>query len=289
MLNNAAGSAAQRFACLDDDIRTCRCRCVLLDVGLNNGDTLRTWHTTAAAALLKDGFTNASAALTRCAADERACFIGIEPNPRFTERLRTQERALRASGVRAKIYTETALALTDGFATLYAQNTSKQKVWTPYTRWTEVESVGSSLEPSKQMTGWNEKGVFFTRKWTIAGEFTGKNTGKRAEGPPPEAADYSRVRVETLGAARFLRSLMRASGMRRDAVYVKLDVEGSEVALLKGLLVTEPAALCRLGALLVEWHTTRLIGPARPPPFANSALSWMLRDASCGVPAVAWH
>ena len=56
------------------------------------------------------------------------------------------------------------------------------------------------------MTGWNEKGVFFTRKWTIAGEFTGKNTGKRAEGPPPEAADYSRVRVETLGAARFLRS-----------------------------------------------------------------------------------
>ena len=78
MLNNAAGSsAAQRFACLDDDIRTCRCRCVLLDVGLNNGDTLRTWHTSAAAALLKDGFTNASAALTRCAADERACFIGI--------------------------------------------------------------------------------------------------------------------------------------------------------------------------------------------------------------------
>ena len=199
--------------------------------------------------------------VNRCAADERACFIGIEPNPRFTERLRTQERALRANGVRAKIYTETALALTDGFATLYAQNTSKQKVWTPYTRWTEVESVGSSLEPSKQMTGWNEKGVFFTRKWTIAGEFTGKNTGKRAEGPPPEAADYSRVRVETLGAARFLRSLMRASGMRRDAVYVKLDVEGSEVALLKGLLVTEPAALCRLGALLVEWHTTRLMGP----------------------------
>ena len=84
-------------------------------------------------------------------------------------------------------------------------------------------------------------------------------------------------------------SLMRASGMRRDAVYVKLDVEGSEVALLKGLLVTEPAALCRLGALLVEWHTTRLIGPARPPPFASSALSWMLRDANCGVPAVAWH
>ena len=51
-----------QLSCLDDDIRTCRCSCVLLDVGLNNGDTLRTWHTTAAAALLKDGFTNASAA-----------------------------------------------------------------------------------------------------------------------------------------------------------------------------------------------------------------------------------
>ena len=49
MLNNAA-----RFACLDDDIRTCRCSCVLLDVGLNNGDTLRTWHTTAAAALTQE-------------------------------------------------------------------------------------------------------------------------------------------------------------------------------------------------------------------------------------------
>ena len=268
---------------------SCGCSCVLLDVGLNNGDTLQRWHSTASPALLKDGYGNASAALARCAADARACFVGIEPNPRFTARLRAQERDLRARGVRAKIYTETALAMADGHATLYAQNTSVQKVWTPYTRWTHVESVGSSLEPNKQVTGWDEKGVFFTRKWTIGGRVE-QRAGRRREpavdeGPPPDGAAFLPVRVATLGAARLLRALLGSGG----AVYVKLDVEGSEVALLKGLLVTEPAALCRLGALVVEWHTARLMGPARPPPFVRSALTWMLRDAQCGVPFVEWH
>ena len=129
------------------------------------------------------------------------------------------------------------------------------------------------------------EGRLFHRKWTIAGEFS-KNTGKRAEGCPPSGR-LLRVRVTTLGAARFLRSLMRASGMRRDAVYMKLDVEGSEVALLKGLLVTE-ARRSAGWARSSSSGTTRLIGPARPPPCKFGALVDAARRQLRRA-AVAWH
>ena len=258
-----------RFACLDQmhqvqmhDLRACGCQCVMVDAGLNDGATLMTWPKAAAEMLARDKqHTNQSRKMHACLDSQAAtCFLGIEPNPRFTQRLAAQQAQLRARGVAARILTETALALEDGTVTLFAQDGPPDVDAQNVTH----EAVGSSLEPGRMVTGW-KNGLYF-------------KSGRTA------AEMYRHAQVRALGAAQLLTRLTDNA----DFVAVKLDIEGTELPLLRRLLVTEPRALCRLGALAVEWHASRLTNRGGSPDGVNGALSWILADPACGVPLLKW-
>ena len=98
------------------------CLCHLVDVGLNNGDSLTRWPLRAVG-LLKHlpGRAELREQLATCvfqARAERVCYTGVEPNKVFTPRLKGLERTLRSRQHNVTIYTETAVSLSDGMATL---------------------------------------------------------------------------------------------------------------------------------------------------------------------------
>lgn len=227
----------------------CACHCVFLDIGLNDGDSLLKWphdrllqRQAAASQMVRECLDPLHAATT--------CFVGIEPNPTFTDRLRMLERRARARGVRVQVLTQTALALTDGHATLFVDE--------------KDGGVGSTLEASKKQV--NLVPGVGIRRYNHS-----------------VATVYPRESVRTLSAAPFLRSLLAASRF----VGVKLDIEGYEYALLRSLLVTHPEVVCGLGILAAEWHEHMMTDNAVPAG-VSVALQWLLEGPGCGVPLVRW-
>lgn len=183
------------------------------------------------------------------------CFVGIEPNPTFTGRLRMLERHARARGVRVQVLTQTALALTDGHATLFVDE--------------KDGGVGSTLEASKKQVNQVPGKHLPGKGWRFHNHSV--------------ATVYPRKSVRTLSAAPFLRSLLAASRF----VGVKLDIEGYEYALLRSLLVTHPEVVCGLGILAAEWHE-RMMTDNAVPAGVSVALEWLLEGPGCGVPLVRW-
>ena len=233
------------------------CRCVFVDIGLNDGASLMRWPSEALALLQKQSSSSSGAAaraLRQCQrATAEACYIGIEPNPGFAAHLAELEASLLANGTRAKILRETALGVEDGSADLYVADNDG--------------GVGSTLEAGKAHSFSTHGG----RRW--------RSTGQTA------SSAYRNVTVRTLGAANFLRTLQAATPL----VFVKLDVEGFEFQVLRSVLTTRPAALCRLSVLAIEWHNDRLTKAAAVPPQAMETLEWLMRGSSCGVELLRWH
>lgn len=261
-------------SCLNslDDLSSCGCECILVDVGLNTGDTLLGWPLGAAALLKRRGGQEANGITRHAAASSKAdalakcahadsCYLGFEPNPLFTARLQEQQAALRAGGIRVSIFTGTALAVADGTATFYAQDTPPERAYN-----TTFENVGSSLEPGRQVTGFSN-GSFFKSRTTAA-------------------AAYKHVQVATIGATRLFEQL---AASKAKFVALKLDVEGTEFRLLRSVLLRNPKALCALDVLAVEWHPGRLIGKSAVPAWARRAIEWLLNDESCKVQLLGWH
>ena len=224
----------------------CSCRCIFVDVGLNDGDTLMNWPQTALREMGRDALDNARtrrrhAEMTSCLSDSNrrsTCYLGFEANPSFTGRLQTLERQLRANGVCVELSTSTAFGITNGRATLHVDSVTQS-------------SLGSTLDPRKPVVG-----PLQISRLNLTANHT-----------------YSAERqVSSRDAAQFLQSL---HGMRTNLttgpqhppfIAMKLDVEGFEYTLLRNLLKrvthtglqpnksTSRQALCDIAVLAVEWH-----------------------------------
>ena len=86
----------------------CRCKCTLIDVGLNNGRSVREWARVAAEHSQMAAYPERRAQLRACVDDISTCYYGFEANPAFTPMLNELERQQRASGTSMRLFTETA-------------------------------------------------------------------------------------------------------------------------------------------------------------------------------------
>jgi hypothetical protein len=229
----------------------CRCKCVFIDVGANDGSTLMQWPRSAsdstrmsAGTTRRDkktpglrwhlrAFPELRERLHTCLGNaSSSCFYGFEGNADFTPRLTKLQANLRRRGVHATYFTETLFAKADGEQRFHIDRGSLH--------------LGSSIE---------------------------------AAAGAVDPGDSSRI-VRSVDARRFLEELRAFSGL----VAMKLDVEGYEYQLLEHLLST--SSLCgRLELLLVEWHE-HLFGNATRG--ASERLSQRLEGHKCGVPTLAW-
>ena len=228
-----------------------RCRCVLVDVGLNTGSSLVEWPHQAMVKLGKPHGKQhqqqvtppnawAERSLLRCAVDRDTCYYGFEANPTFTPQLRAMESQLRngsgyllrdasASGggrymhrKRVKIFTATAFHLGgDGEVDFFVETAGRHP------------SLSSTLVGA-QSTYWQDTE---RRRWHINHSLS--------------MADHAqRVRVAAMDAAHFLESLAATS----DFVALKLDVEGYEFSLLPQLLREHRNATCAVQLWAIEFH-----------------------------------
>ena len=262
----------------------CRCACTVVDVGLNNGQTLSTWLPTVLSRTVVErawksgkvphGVTPRWSvppesprrpALERCASAPTTCLYGFEANPNFDDALAATERRMRRHGAeRIKIFNSTAFALEDGHAHFYVDH--------------QPAATGSTLSADKSLA---EQLPHRPKSW-------------RFQRDVEVATKYRRVRVPTVSAARFLAGVAAFS----DTVAVKIDIEGFEYRLFQSLLTTAPASLCSLDLLALEWHEVFMLDkrssggvrsaadprPSDPlPANATRALEWLLSAPECGV------
>lgn len=101
-------------------VHACHCPCVLVDVGLNTGQSLMNW---ALMASKREERSLRTAKLAKCIASKDTCFYGFEANPAFDEPLLQLEARLRQGQRRVKIFTSTAFNVHSDPATLYVQPT----------------------------------------------------------------------------------------------------------------------------------------------------------------------
>ena len=241
----------------------CSCQCVLVDVGLNDGQTLTTWAQTAArwAAAAGDRRKEigrlASCELhpIRTSRHKSICYAGFEANPAFTRQLEDLQRKLRHAGVCIELFTSTAFSTSDGHATFYVQPASLN-----------LSAVGSTLDARKPVV----------------------TAGRRARLNLTGPLEYEPHRVATRDAAAFLQSLPHSNATGGGPfVALKLDVEGFEYTLLPHLLNSSAAAraLCALGAIAIEWHNGMIL----PSHAAMTApLQAQLRQPPCSLVLVPW-
>ena len=114
------------------------CRCLFIDVGLNNGDSLIQWPRAAAD---ESRLTPAQRrGMRQCLSDihvNSTCYVGFEANPNFNARLLDVEKALLSSGRRVRIFRETAVSTKDGTVEFMVD--------------TQGHGLGSSVEKSKAL------------------------------------------------------------------------------------------------------------------------------------------
>jgi hypothetical protein len=69
-----------------------------------------------------------------------------------------------------------------------------------------------------------------------------------------------------------------------------MDIEGAEFRVLRHVLLSQPAALCGLAVLAVEWHDKLMTRAARLPANLSGAFRWLLSgQPGCDVGVVSWH
>ncbi len=238
------GSAAQA-PCDDGDVagHGCRCKCIFVDVGLNDGGTLVKWPH--GVARRRNVARSVAAELQSCLDPKHArgtCYIGIEPNPAYyAPRLRELEASLRALGTRAQILTNTSLAVEEGNATLYVAK--------------HDHGIGSTLESHKAYshTGLAADGARRNLTWHVD-----RNRSVQQV--------YRTAVVRTVAAAPFLSRLL-ASAAR---VFVKLDIEAFEYELIRATLATQ------------EWtQSGRECHTASTQPASQSVPVILLCDTTC--------
>lgn len=248
-------SAADSNGPVIDDARPMgQCECSFVDIGLNNGNTLKAWwRDQSALAALPSAQARRLQACTADLSARSHCYWGMEANPRWTVALRALEARMRAKGHRVQLLTETALSTHDGEATFYVERNLKSS-----------PGLDASLEAErgvhyKDRSGWH---------WAL-------NSTLR------ESSAFVPVRVRTVAAGPFLERLVSTSSF----VAIKIDIEGSEFRVLRHVLLTQPGVLCRLNVLAVEWHGTLL--QHHVPANLTQAFQWLL--AGCNVGHVSWH
>jgi len=216
----------------------CRCSCVLLDVGLNDGKSLLQWPWVAynftGQHTLGGPWSAARRRLHDClhapsGAASSTCYYGIEANPYWNGQLTTLEQSLRTAGVRAKLFVSTAFSTHAGGADFFVE---------PAT-WSErsiaaldknahalgssdhsAVAHGSTLDPDKplhvEVRGGGRRGEHNHTRYMHVMD-------KRVH------SYYARTHVATIDAAAFLSEILNAS----DWVAAKIDVEQYEYTLVR--------------------------------------------------------
>ena len=202
----------------------CRCACVLVDVGLNDGSSLLEWPHRAASMLGRSPFPQRQQLrplVKACARSNTTCYYGFEANPGFDEKLQLLESQHRQHGLPIRIFTSTAFSNHSGGADFLVEPPGHK-----------TGGVSSTLDGSKPLTTVDSKGNWHTNfSSTVAGSFI-------------------RTRVNSMSATEFITGLISSS----DVAMLKMDIEGYEYTLLPQLLRADPAVVCKLALLVVEWH-----------------------------------
>ena len=241
------------------------CPCTLIDVGLNNGESLLKWAPEAIAYSAPGGtFANLPSIvddaawparrskLQQCIDDKNTCYYGFEANPSFDETLDAIERTLRDAGRPVKLFTRTAFNINDQPAEFLVEP--------PHSR---SGNTGSTLE--------KDKGSHFIDK---SGQWRHNNNKTVLD------AGYQKRKVASVNASAFLSDVIASSGF----VAVKMDIEGFEYTLLEYLLLTNPRAICGLDIFAIEWHGHMVPKHATKTPH----LLHMLTSQYCGVSVLPW-
>lgn len=244
-LHNCAASPHMQY------FGICKCDCVFIDVGANDGSTLTLWPQTASmltrmssGTIRRDKkipglrwhlneFPELRGRLRNCLGNvSSSCYYGFEGNFQFTAKLRKVQGDLRRRGYHAQFFTETLFAKTNGTERFHIDNTHYH--------------LGSSIVvPSDNAT-----------------------------------VDNSSVITRSVDASRFLEGLQPFSRL----VAMKVDIESYEYQLLEHLLGAN--AVCgKLDLLAIEWHEWLLGNASRG---ASERLAKRLEGRGCGVPTLAW-
>lgn len=198
----------------------CRCECVLVDVGLNNGYSLMEWPRQAAMELARADRENehrseVNRRMHQCLRKrETTCYYGFEGNPAFDERLMATQEQLRRRGHHVKLYTSTVFSTHGGEADFFVEPARFH-----------TGAVLSTLDPSLKLV---------SKVQPRKGARILLNTSETVR------RHYQRTRVKSTDAAAFLSALAEAS----DFVAMKLDIESFEYTLLPHLILTNPQRLC---------------------------------------------
>ena len=229
----------------------CRCKCTFVDVGLNDGSSLMKWWRDPALDRLSQ---KQSRNLHKCRSRPREnCYYGFEANPRWSTRLSLYEQRL-SRDYHVKLFVGTALSVSST---------------TNRTLYVEMQGAGvdASLESSKAEHYKDAKGRWHSNSQVAISD---------SKGFVPKT-------VHTMDATSFLAQIVDAS----DFVFVKLDIEGHEYKVLRHVIVTQPAAVCGLDILAVEWHAMPALGL---PVNASETFKWLLKQREeCTVALVQWH
>ena len=243
----------------------CYCKCVFIDVGANDGQTLLDWPHQAAAQLVETKgmrrragmFPGLSASrwtmrqapatrgiLRRCMQKHsinQTCFYGFEGSRRFTSHLNKLRNHYLQTAHNVAVFTETVFAMQDGLASF---ETHEGK----------VASLGSRI-----------------------------GNGDHSS-PAPGANKITIRNVTSVNGSRFLEEISdaRFSGH----VALKLDVEGFEYQILEDLLSTGAVCAPRLNLVAVEWHS-----PGNSSAFTPRSASELVRrleSSECNTTTMAW-
>jgi len=251
------GTVATETQCANNihtvHLNRCFCDCVLVDVGLNNGDSIHEWPKAAVANLKKYQHPwQLTRRMNECNNLSRVCVYGFEANPAFDHTLHSLEQQLQSSHVSVKFFTSTAFS-------------------------THAENVQFFAEPASSGTGQTISTL--DPRMLLMSVTNGK--WKRNESAIVKD-HYHKIQVAAVDAGSFLSELLGASGF----IALKLDIEAFEYTLLPHLLLTRPQTLCALNVLMIEWHEFWQ-APHHRGKMAH--ITWMMRQPWCNVTLLSWH
>jgi len=230
----------------------CHCDCVLVDVGLNTGDTLTKWARRLYRGHGKKLTPYARERLRHCVADNSTCYYGFEANPAFDRQLHTMETSMLSQGLRVRLFTSTAFSWHDrGHAFLV-------EPWKLGTR-----ATSSTLEVTNPVRSKLKKSL----RWV-----TNRTT--------TSAEQYRRVRVASMDASSFVAALVKVSSF----VAMKIDIEGSEYRTLAHMLLSNAKALCAVDLIAMEWHE----GLGHNRKNDRKALEWLMGQPPCNRTLYGW-
>ena len=258
----------------------CRCRCTLVDVGLNNGHSLRLWPKDALARGARSDTRPVWQRLRECNATS-TCYYGFEANPMYDHTLQGLESHHQKihDGTRIKIFTSTAFTThgdgVDFFVAPSKLGTGHRKLIR------NGHAPGMHPGPHASNFGYACRSLVHAETSTLEPTMPAVTKGKHGWSIHLSSSavnDYNLTHVASVNASQFLAAIIDWS----DFVGVKMDVEGYEYSLLPHLLRSTPAALCGLDLLAIEWH-----GYARNASRLGPTIKRQLD--SCNLTIIDWH